>query len=92
MVAPSRMIIQADASRFGILEKAELRHWILVGRLGYCRGLVFSHLYPFPQLVGSLYHELSVARRHSGQTNILFADEHVGSETLRQLLHPSVEN
>ena len=35
---------------------------------------------------------LSVSRRHSGQANILFADGHVGSETLRQLGYPSLEN
>ena len=33
-----------------------------------------------------------VSRRHSGKANVLFADGHVGSETLRQLLYPSVEN
>ena len=30
--------------------------------------------------------------RHAGQANVLFADGHVGSETLRQLGFPSVEN
>ena len=33
-----------------------------------------------------------VSRRHSGQANLLFADGHVGSETLRQLGYPSLEN
>ena len=33
-----------------------------------------------------------VSRRHSGQANVLFADGHVGSETLRQLGFPSLEN
>ena len=35
---------------------------------------------------------VSVARRHSGQANILFADGHVGSESLHQMLYPSFEN
>ena len=34
----------------------------------------------------------TASRRHSGQVNILFADGHVGSETLRQLGYPSLEN
>ena len=33
-----------------------------------------------------------VSRRHSGQANILSADGHVGSETLYQMLYPSLEN
>ena len=32
------------------------------------------------------------SRRHSGKTVVLFADGHVGSETTRQLLYPSLEN
>ena len=52
MVSPSRMIIQADASRFGVLEKAEIQPWILIGRFGYRRGLMLSHLHAFPHLVG----------------------------------------
>ena len=35
---------------------------------------------------------LTVSRRHSGKVNVLFADGHVGSETLRQLGYPSLEN
>lgn len=38
VVVPSRMIIQADASRFGVLEKADRRHWVLNSRLDYRRG------------------------------------------------------
>ena len=38
------------------------------------------------------YYSLTVARRHSGQVNILFADGHVGSETLYQMLYPSLDN
>ena len=30
--------------------------------------------------------------RHSGKVVVLFADGHVGSETPRQLLYPSLEN
>ena len=33
-----------------------------------------------------------VSRRHAGKANVLFADGHVGSETLRQLGYPSLEN
>lgn len=32
------------------------------------------------------------SRGHSGKVNVLFADEHVASETYRQLLYPSLEN
>ena len=32
------------------------------------------------------------SRRHSGKVVVLFADGHVGSETYRQLLYPSLEN
>ena len=46
----------------------------------------------FRILWGSFYPELSVARRHSGQANVLFADGHVGSETLHEMLYPSLEN
>ena len=38
------------------------------------------------------YGALTVARWHSGQANVLIADGHVGSETLYQMLYPSVEN
>ena len=46
----------------------------------------------FGGIVSSAYGPLTVARRHSGQANVLFADGHVGSETLHQLLFPSVDN
>lgn len=83
VVVPSRMIIQADASRFGVLEKADRRHWVLNSRLDYRRGLMFSHLHPFPQLVGGYMLELSITRRHVRQANVLFAGGHMGSESLR---------
>ena len=35
---------------------------------------------------------VDVARRHSGQVNVLFADGHVGSESLHEMLYPSLEN
>ena len=84
IVSPSRMIVQADASRFGRRdEKDQLRllrtpnpqlYWFLnSSRLSSSRSY-------------------QIARRHSKKTNILFADGHVGSETPRQLLFPSLEN
>ena len=42
---------------------------------------------PFDCFAGEM-----ISRRHSGKANVLFADGHVGSETPRQLLFPSVEN
>ena len=77
VVSPWRMIAQADASRFG------------EGRFGdsfsvSCRlNSIGFDVYLFSP---------EFARRHSGQVNVLFADGHVGSETLRQLLYPSLEN
>ena len=71
VVAPSRMIVQGDASRF----------WKVDGKRVHL-AIIYS-LHRFPGLISS---------RHSGQSNVLFADGHVGSETLRQLLFPSLEN
>ncbi len=85
VVSPSRMIAQADGSFFGMdLQRGspELR----VGNFGI--PLIFQ----FPPLFPERATLLTVARRHSGQANVLFADGHVGSETLRQMLYPSVEN
>ena len=79
VVSPSRMIAQADGSSFG------MRNGV-------------NYVYVFPPfsggglLVAPWKRELTVARRHSGQVNILFADGHVGSESLRQMLYPSLEN
>lgn len=71
VAAPSRMIAQGDATRFG----------------GPYRRLLievdFWTHYDFPWFA---------SRRHSGKAVVLFADGHVGSETYRQLLYPSLEN
>ncbi len=78
VVSPSRMIAQADGSHFGSLRRG---------------GAV--DIGPFPwgfHGVDSSGEALTVARRHSGQVNVLFADGHVGSETLYQMLFPSLEN
>ena len=77
VVSPSRMIVQADGSHFG----------------GYGDGIVeFLSSWGLTGIDSSGEYRLTVARRHSGQANILFADGHVGSETLRQMLYPSLEN
>ena len=80
VVSPSRMIAQANGSRFG--------------KSG--NGTVYRvDTSPFRGLHGidsDSFTYLTVARRHSGQVNILFADGHVGSETLYQMLYPSLEN
>ena len=78
VVSPSRMIVQADGSRFGSLRRG---------------GAVDIGAFPWGfNGVDSSGSVLTVARRHSGQVNVLFADGHVGSETLRQMLFPSLEN
>ena len=78
VVSPSRMIVQADGSRFG---KSG-------GGTVFRLDLFSSGFYG----IDSRYSFLNIARRHSGQANILFADGHVGSETLYQMLYPSLEN
>ena len=78
VVSSSRMIVQSDGSRFG--------------KSG--GGTVFL-LDPFSSGftgIDSRYSFLNIARRHSGQANILFADGHVGSESLHEMLYPSLEN
>ena len=77
VVSSSRMIVQVDGSHFGN------------SRPGYFRLVLAPRgLYG----LDSNGDFLNVARRHSGQANILFADGHVGSETLYQMLFPSLEN
>ncbi len=88
VVSPSRMIAQADGSSFGMY---------LNVKYGDRSGERSLKLHLSPLFVDALrvepwYHALKVARRHSGQANILFADGHVGSETLYQMLYPSLEN
>ena len=76
VVSPSRMIVQADGSRFGVAgQRVRIREFM--------RGFYG---------IDTRYSLLNIARRHSGQVNILFADGHVGSETLHQMLFPSLEN
>ena len=53
---------------------------------------IFTASRGFGGIDSSGYLPLTVARRHSGQANVLFADGHVGSETLYQMLYPSLEN
>ena len=90
VVSPSRMIVQADGSSFGLYNGANYAG----PGFGPKRSLEL-HVSPWFRRslrVEPWYHALTVARRHSGQSNILFADGHVGSETLYQMLYPSLEN
>ena len=89
VVSPSRMIAQADGSSFGMY----------LGRTpgtgpfgGRSLELHVAPWFVFTLRVEPWWYALTVARRHSGQANVLFADGHVGSETLRQMLFPSLEN
>ena len=77
VVSPSRMIAQADGSHFGSS-----------GHGSVLRLKSFRHF----SGIASNDELLTVARRHSGQANILFADGHVGSESLHEMLYPSLEN
>ena len=89
VVSPSRMIAQADGSSFGMYSGLKYG-----GGQGQKRSLELhvSPWFAFSLRVEPWYHALTVARRHSRQANILFADGHVGSESLHQMLYPSLEN
>ena len=88
VVSPSRMIAQADGSSFGMYLNV-----VGGGGTGGKRSLKL-HVSPLSVSlrVEPWWHALTVARRHSGQANVLFADGHVGSESLYEMLYPSLEN
>ena len=87
VVSPSRMIAQADGSSFGMYLSRKYG-----GGQSRERSLEL-HVDPGIGLrVAPWRHAITVARRHSGQVNVLFADGHVGSETLYQMLYPFLEN
>lgn len=81
IAAPSRMIVLADGSRFGIVPETD--------PLPYLN-------FPTPTFNWFFrienHNAYQIARRHSLKTNVLFADGHVASETPRQMLFPSLEN
>ena len=87
VVSPSRMIAQADGSAFGMYLSRKYG-----GGQSRERSLKLHVSLGIGLRVEPWWHAITVARRHSGQANILFADGHVGSETLYQMLYPSLEN
>ena len=88
VVSPSRMIAQADGSHFGMYNALASS-----GGPGRKRSLELQVGATFSGLsVAPWHHALTVARRHSGQANVLFADGHVGSESLYEMLYPSLDN
>ncbi len=89
VVFPSRMIAQADGSAFGMYNASTRKP----GTPPTGERSLKLQVDPWIGLnVTTWWHAITVARRHSGQANVLFADGHVGSETLYQMLFPSVEN
>ena len=89
VVSPSRMIAQVDSSRY-YFEDGEIVSIWHSNSIKAPGGLYDLGLLGLKFTFDS--GRVNISRRHSGQANILFADGHVGSETLRQLLYPSVEN
>ena len=83
VVSPSRMIAQTDASRFGLIDGEFYGVFRIAGVAGIGRFGLADSFHPG---------RVNISRRHSGQANVLFADGHVGSETLYQMLYPSLEN
>ncbi len=86
VVLPSRMMAQTDGSSFGVRNLRTGESELYVENFG------IPLLFRFPPLFPEWASRVTVARRHSGQANILFADGPVGSETLHQMLFPSLEN
>ena len=82
IAAPARMIAQGDASRYG---------WWMSEGGWFAVWTSPRHDFGFASFAIRSFCN-TISRRHSKKANVLFADGHVGSETLRQLLYPSVEN
>ena len=89
VVSPSRMIAQTDSSRYFFQDGEPLSIWSTPSIRAHGGIYDFGYLGLENVSEGG---QVNISRRHSGQANVLFADGHVGSETLRQLLYPSVEN
>lgn len=89
VVSPSRMVAQADGSSFRMYLSRKYG-----GGQSRERSLELhvSTWFLASLRVETWWYALTVARRHSKQANILFADGHVGSESLRQMFYPSLDN
>lgn len=77
VAAPSRMIAQGDAARFGIPLASDSGRFLI-------RFVSSLQNWSFGWNI--------ISPRHSGNAVVLFANGHVGSESLRQLLYPSLDN
>lgn len=77
---------------FGIFRWCRLHAWLrkqmafILAVISTVLFIYWNYRFGFKGIDSNGYDPLTVARRHSGQANILFLDRHVGSETLRQLL------